>query len=190
MSTGQLVQSTGTRLPDKDARDTAHRSRISFRQPVSVAGFIDAAWWPRSLDLTTELPPLMDTLWTAGREINRIAFNAHAWHPAPRRMRIEDRTVRLGGFATSDPHVVRLSDPSRTERVDILVIAPDTDPAVAQRILDLASKSDNSYRVQEILDQANKGAAPHAGRVSAGSQSRSSSTCVPATRTRSGPVSP
>jgi hypothetical protein len=30
-------------------------ARVSFRQPVSTDGFIDAAWWPRSLDPTKEV---------------------------------------------------------------------------------------------------------------------------------------
>src|SRR6185437_14781281 len=56
-------------------------ARISFRQPVSATGFIDAAWWPRSCDLTTELPPLLDVLWTAAREITRISYHLSAWDP-------------------------------------------------------------------------------------------------------------
>lgn len=94
-------------------------------------------------------------MWTAGREISRIRYELHAWQPAPRRMQIQSRTVRLGGFATGDPHTVRLSDPWGRERIDILVIASDTDPAVAQRIIDIASTSGDPYRAEEILHQAN-----------------------------------
>jgi uncharacterized protein DUF5994 len=159
MTIAQVVRPTSTQQSDDGPRGVTERSRISFRQPVSTGGFVDAAWWPRTRDLTTELPALMDVLWTAGREINRITFNLHAWKPAPRRMRIEGRTVRLGGFVTSDPQSVRLSDPWGAERVDILVIAPETDPAVAQRIFDLASQADNPYRVQEILDEVRGAAA-------------------------------
>jgi len=126
-------------------------ARISFRQPVSATGFIDAAWWPRSCDLTTELPPLLDVLWTAAREITRISYHLSAWDPAPRRLQIEGRRVRLGGFATSNPLTVRLSDLRGQDRIDILVIAPDTDPAVAERVLQLASRADDPYRAEEIL---------------------------------------
>jgi hypothetical protein len=153
MSTAQLLPSVDTQ-PRRDPPLSAEAARISFRQPVSIAGFIDAAWWPRSLDLTTELPPLLEVLWTAAREINRISYNTGAWDPAPRRMRLEGRTVRLGGFATGDPLTVRLSDAWGTERIDILVIAPSTDPAVAQRALLLASEADNPYRADEILIRA------------------------------------
>lgn len=136
------------------SRDTELRSRVRFRQPVSTAGFIDAAWWPRTRDLTVEVPPLMDVLWTAGREINRVTYHLGTWDPAPRRMQIDGRTVRLGGFTVGDPRTITLSDPWGHERVDILLIAPDTDPAHAQRIFDLASDSAHLYRGGEILERA------------------------------------
>jgi len=129
-------------------------ARISFRQPVSTRGFVDAAWWPRSLDLTAELPLLMDVLWTAGREVDRVTYNLRAWGPAPLRMQIEGRTVRLGGCATGDPYSVRLSDAWQRERVDILVIAPETDPVIAERALRLASEADNPLRGVDILRRA------------------------------------
>jgi hypothetical protein len=150
MSTAQLLLPAGAQ-PRHDAPASAEAARISFRQPVSRSGFIDAAWWPRSRDLSTELPPLLEVLWTAAREITRITYNIAAWDPAPRRMRIEGRTVRLGGFTTSDPLTVRLSDAGGAERIDILVIAPTTEPSLAQRALLLASEADSPYRADEIL---------------------------------------
>ncbi len=132
---------------------TADASRVGFRQPVSSAGFLDAAWWPRSRDLAAELPSLMAVLWTAGRDVNRITYNLHAWDAAPRRMKIEGRTVRLGGFASSDPVTVRLSDPWDKERIDVLVIAPDTEADVAARIFAAVEKSDNPFRAHEILER-------------------------------------
>ena len=129
-------------------------ARIRFRQPVSTSGFIDAAWWPRSRDLSAELPPLLDVLWTAVREVTRITYNMAAWDPAPERMRVEGRLVRLDGYATSDPLTVRLSDAWGRERIDVLVIAPATDVAVAGRALLLASEAESPYRAGEILARA------------------------------------
>jgi hypothetical protein len=150
MSTAQLLRPADTE-PRHDPPASIEAARISFRQPVTRSGFIDAAWWPRSHDLTSELPPLLDVLWTAAREITRITYNIAAWDPAPRRMRIEGRTVRLGGFTTSDLLTVRLSDAAGAERIDILVVAPDTDADLAQRALLLASEADSPYRAEEIL---------------------------------------
>jgi len=129
-------------------------SRARFRDPASSAGFIDAAWWPRSRDLPAELPALLDVVWGAGRDINRITYNLSAWDPAPRRLVIDGRTVRLGGFTVGEPHTATLTDAWAHERVDILVIAPDTDPEVAKRALDLASAADSTYRAGELLARA------------------------------------
>jgi hypothetical protein len=160
MTTAQLLPPTGTCLP-ADLGVAEEWARISFRQPVSPAGFIDAAWWPRTLDLTAELPPLVDVLWTAGREINRITYHLLAWDPAPRRVQIQGRTVRLGGFTVGDPHTVTLTDPWGHERIDILVITPSTDPAIAQRIFDIASAAEDPYRADDILDRANRTTTAH-----------------------------
>jgi hypothetical protein len=133
-------------------------ARVSFRQPVSSGGFVDAAWWPRSLDLTMELPPLLDELWTAGREITRVSYNLEFWEPAPRRLNIHGRTVKLGGYRWQNPLLVALVDSWGQERIDVLVIDPTTDPDIALRALALASRSDSTDRAERIMELAAIGA--------------------------------
>jgi hypothetical protein len=79
----------------------------------------------RCLDLTQELPDLLDVLWTAGHEITPATYNIASRQPVPRRMPIQHRTVRLGGLATSDPASVRLSDSWGRERIDCAVCDHD-----------------------------------------------------------------
>jgi hypothetical protein len=69
-------------------------------------------------------------------------------------MRVQGRVVHLAGFTGGDPHTVRLSDPGNQVRIDLLVLAPATDPVVARRALMLASATDSGYRAAEILDGA------------------------------------
>ena len=82
-------------------------ARVSFRQPVSEIGVVDAAWWPRSRGLLAELPALFDVLWTACRDVDRVGYNRPFWEPVPRRMRVDDvpkgihRTRRYAGLASS-----------------------------------------------------------------------------------------
>jgi len=129
-------------------------ARIRFRQPVSTGGYVDAAWWPRSLDLTAELPALLDVMWTAGREISRVTYSIAGWAAAPRRLQVEGRMVRLGGFAASDPLTIRLADAWGTERIDILVIPPATDPEIAHRALRYASETGNPDRAETTMARA------------------------------------
>jgi hypothetical protein len=113
-------------------------ARISFRQPVSELGVVDAAWWPRSRELRAELPSLLDVLWTACRDVDRVGYNLPFWEPVPRRMRVNDRLVRLRGYRSKGPALLTLSDSSGREHVDILVVAPEADADFAERILHLA----------------------------------------------------
>jgi len=113
-------------------------ARISFRQPVTEVGFVDAGWWPRSRDLRAELPALFDVLWTACRDVDRVSYNLPFWEPVPRRMQLEERVVRLRGLRGQDPLLLTLFDSSDNEHIDVLVIPPETDAAFAERILQLA----------------------------------------------------
>src|SRR5690349_10875019 len=106
-------------------------ARVSFRQPVTSAPHVDAAWWPRSRDLEAELPGLLDVLWTAARDVDRVSYPIDSWLPVPRRLTIEGRRVRLGGFVHQDPSMISLRDAWGAERIDILVIPPDAEPDLA-----------------------------------------------------------
>jgi Family of unknown function (DUF5994) len=158
MSTAPTVL-TPDLSPQRNPGTDTPAARVSFRRPISRAGFIDAAWWPRSLDLVAELPALLDVLWTAGRKITRVTYNLGLWDPAPRRIQHQGRTVRLGGFATSDAFTVRLTDAQGGDRIDVLVVVPDTDAALAERTLQLASATDSPYRAPEILSRAGQAGA-------------------------------
>jgi hypothetical protein len=129
-------------------------ARVSFRQPIGTYGFIDAGWWPRSRDLVAELRPLLETLFTAGREVSRVSYNLGFFSPAPRVMQHEGRTVKLGGFKTQNPLVLSLADLGTVERIDLLVIPPETPPEVAERALLLAATSHGTARPAEILASA------------------------------------
>jgi hypothetical protein len=133
MSTLQRPSPSPRPLPAPDGT-----ARISFRQPVTQVGFVDAAWWPRSRDLGAELPALLDVLWTACREVDRVTYSLPSWDPAPRQMRVAERTVNLRGFRRVDPSMLTLFDASGGERINILVVPPEADADFAERVLQLA----------------------------------------------------
>lgn len=141
-----------------DAAKTAEPARVSFRQPVESAGFIDGAWWPHSSDLTAELPALLDVFWSACREIVHVSYNLDHWDAAPRRARIEGRRVRLAGFHGQNPLTVFVSDARHGDTAEMLLIAPDTDPKIAQRALELASVSGGTDRARQMFEHAEAGA--------------------------------
>jgi hypothetical protein len=132
-------------------------ARLSFRQPVSGAGFVDAAWWPHSQDLVAELPALLDVFWTAGREIVRVSYSMEFWGPQPRQVLIHGRTVKLGGHRVQSPLLIALLDSWGREYVDVLVVAPQTAPEVAARALEIASRPGGTERPDEIMAGAQQG---------------------------------
>jgi Family of unknown function (DUF5994) len=139
------------------------RARVRFRQPISKSGYLDAAWWPRTRDLRVELPQLLDVLWTAGREMNRISYNPKAWESAPRRLRVDGRTIHLGWFTDADPLMVTLRNAWGSDQIDVMVIPPDADPDTAQEAMMLASSDDNPYTASDILSRAANRSAPEPG---------------------------
>jgi hypothetical protein len=128
--------------------------RIAFRQPVTDDGLLDAAWWPRSRDLESELPGLLDTLWLAGRDVVRVSYALDYWDRAPRRLRVDGRVVRMGGFHTQIPGLLTLLDAWGRERINVMVVPPDTPPAVADRALALVAGDPNADHPDQVLEHA------------------------------------
>ncbi len=137
--------------------DVPGGARVAFRQPVESAGFVDAAWWPRSTDLRAELPALLDVLWTAGREITRVTYNSDYWGAVERRIQVQGRMVRVGGYQHQNPLLLGLVDAWGNDRLDVLVIPPETDEAVARRALHLAAEPGGTNRPERIMELARLG---------------------------------
>ena len=75
---------------------------------------------------------LLDVLWTACRNVTRVSYNLEFWDAAPRRIEVEGRVVRLGGFRRQSPLLLSLVDTWGREHIDLLVIPPQTDVDVAE----------------------------------------------------------
>ncbi|GAA2086388.1 hypothetical protein GCM10009801_48800 [Streptomyces albiaxialis] len=100
---------------------------------------IDGAWWPRSYDLTAELPSLLAGLPRAWGHITSVMVNGATWPAAPGHVLVGDRIVRLRRtLAASAPNTVILLSPGRG-RWDLLVVPPDTDEESAERLMAAAT---------------------------------------------------
>jgi hypothetical protein len=135
--------------------DTELAARVSFRQPVESTGSVDGGWWPRSTDLAAEIVPLLDVLWTAGREMRRVSYNLDSWDKTPRRIVIEGHLVHLGGYSRQSARVLSVSDARHGDTADLLIIPFDTEPALAHRLLEVASEPGN-LRTPDQMDEATR----------------------------------
>jgi len=113
-------------------------ARVSLTSPGSAPGLLDGAWWPRSRDLSRELPALTDVLDTRWGRITRVTVNPAHWPVIPHKVPVTGHTVLVGWFAEQDPHkLILLSYTSG--RWDLLVIPPETGAAAAARLMSAAA---------------------------------------------------
>jgi hypothetical protein len=109
-------------------------ARTAFKPlPVGRDSVLDGAWWPRSRDLAAELPALLATLAERDVVVARVAYGPDSWEPAGRKARIAGRVIALGWFRTIDPHLVSVTSLDARDRLDLLVVPPDDDKALADR---------------------------------------------------------
>jgi hypothetical protein len=96
---------------------------------------LDGAWWPHSTNLADELPALIAELYRRDFRITRVSYHPELWGPEARRLRADGRVIRLGWFRSTDRHLVSLTGRDGSDRVDLLVVPPDTPSATAARAM-------------------------------------------------------
>jgi hypothetical protein len=129
--------------------------RVSLRADAGSGGSpFDGAWFPRSRDLPVEMPELIAELDRRGVRIERFTYSLDAWTPAPRKVVVQGRVVRSGGFRSMDPQVVCLTWDGGTKRADLLVVPPETDVLTGARALRLCTRRGLPRSPQMVLAAA------------------------------------
>lgn len=117
----------------------APTARLALKPADAPRGLLDGAWWPRSRDLLSELPALIDVLDPTWARITRIAVNPQHWPVIPRKIPVHGHVVKAGWFTPElDPHKLLLLSYS-VGRWDLLVIPPQTDETTATRLMAAAT---------------------------------------------------
>jgi hypothetical protein len=112
----------------------------------------DAMWWPRSRNLTAELPNLNLALRDRCGPLAHVMFNLAFWEATPRRIRIDGQRIRLAGFYKLQPSLV-IATGNDGRRVDLLVISPETDPGAARAMADMRpTEAISTVTAQSIRD--------------------------------------
>ncbi|MFC7305910.1 DUF5994 family protein [Streptomyces monticola] len=109
--------------------------RVALKPPGPPSGLLDGAWWPRSRDLTRELPALTDLLDPLWGRITRATVNPTHWPIVPRKVPVNGHVVKVGWFrAEQDAHQILLLS-YHVGRWDLLIIPPETDATTAARLM-------------------------------------------------------
>nr|WP_106180042.1 DUF5994 family protein [Prauserella shujinwangii] len=96
---------------------------LSKKPKVPTPGYVDGAWWPRSRDLSAELPALATALATRLGPLTRVAYHPAHWDPSARRLRRAGSLAPLGGYRCPGPDTVEVT--TRSGRSVTLVVVLD-----------------------------------------------------------------
>jgi len=111
---------------------------------------LDGGWWPRSTDPVAELPGLVLAIDSVHGPVTGLVLSAEGWDSHPRRLGINGRVLRMGYFS-SQPLSLLTALCANGNRVDLLVVAPDTAGGTADAAMVLAATSGNLVHAQHII---------------------------------------
>ncbi len=112
-------------------------------------GVLDGAWWPRSRDISAELPALITALTEYLGPITRVGLDAGSWDGLPTRLVVEDRVVHIDSFPVGDDTV--LVTRGEADIFSLLVVPPHATPEAARAAMAEAVRADNLTRAEQIL---------------------------------------
>ena len=122
-----------------------HTPRLRLKPKASRSGHVDGAWWPRSDDLTTELPDLIAVLSFRLGAVDRVTYNLDEWASAPVELASGEHAVHLDGHHRQPPHTVEVQDTNRNKMV-LLVVPLQTEPRPRTR------HRDGSRSAEQLLN--------------------------------------
>jgi hypothetical protein len=134
--------------------------RLTLKPTGAAKGFFDGGWWPHSWEPVAEFSALVGALPVGS--VERIGFNLTSWGTAPRRLVVQDRTVRLEGFRSTDPNTVTVIGP-HLDRLTLLVVPPGAPADAAQRALMTVAAGanvDDATRIFAASGALRSGSAP------------------------------
>jgi Family of unknown function (DUF5994) len=124
--------------------------RLRLKPKADCSGYVDGAWWPRSDDLTTELPDLLAVLSVRLGAISRVMYNLNEWRATPTEIVTGRRAVQLDGYRGQPSNTVEVVD-AKSNKIVLLVVPFYTDPDQAHAIVMAAAASGNVSSVDPLL---------------------------------------
>ncbi|TCR24841.1 hypothetical protein EV578_10266 [Streptomyces sp. BK205] len=112
-------------------------------------GVLDGAWWPRSRDITAELPALISALTELLGPVTRVGLDASAWDALPTRLVVDGHVVRIDSFPVGDDTV--LVTRGEADHFSLLVVPPHAAPEAARAAMAEAVRADNVTWAAQIL---------------------------------------
>ena len=124
--------------------------RLRLKPAHRSCGFVQGAWWPRTDQLFTELPPLLAALAPRVGSVDRVIYDETRWAPQSLRMEFRGRSIILEGSATTSTNTLSVIGKG-SGRLVLLVVPPCTNPTRAYTAVMTASKPDDVSTPDELL---------------------------------------
>lgn len=83
--------------------------RLRLKPKANSTGHVDGGWWPRSRDLSAELPALVHVLAVRLNQVTEVAYAVEAWDTPPQQLIVDGKPLRLEGFRSQDQYVLHLT---------------------------------------------------------------------------------
>ncbi|MFI9828111.1 DUF5994 family protein [Streptomyces sp. NPDC051913] len=113
--------------------------RLTLRPPTFPHGPVSGAWWPRSGDLSAELPALIEAFDSSRGRVTRLTAHRDTWDQAPYDVPVAGHTVKAAWLTSGfDPHAIRLFSYG-VGHWDLLVVPPGTEASAAGRMMAAAA---------------------------------------------------
>jgi Family of unknown function (DUF5994) len=125
--------------------------RLHLQPARSANTLLDGGWWPRSTDPMAELPGLVMAIDALHGPVKRLMLNRLDWDSHPRRLGIAGRVVHVGYFASQPTSLLTALSGTSGDRVDLLIVPPDTDSRAAAAAMTLAAAPGNQIHARDIL---------------------------------------
>lgn len=125
------------------------RPRLRLKPKAPTTGYVDGAWWPRSDDLSKEIPDLLAVLSVRLGVIERVIYNLGDWAKAPTEFEMNGEPIRLGG-STGQP-VDTIQVIGDNHKLILLVVPPGTNPELAHDAMMSAAAADNASTIEDLL---------------------------------------
>ncbi|MFE3500547.1 DUF5994 family protein [Kitasatospora sp. NPDC059160] len=125
--------------------------RLSLTPDGASRGRLDGAWWPRSHDLLTELPPLAAELDARWGRVTRVVLNPTHWPVIPHLIPVAGHVVHGGWFLQEQDENEVMVRSYAPRRLDLLVVPPHTGEAEAADLMTAAADPANTRTASELL---------------------------------------
>jgi hypothetical protein len=130
-------------------RPTIGSLRLRLKPPQRSCGFVQGAWWPRSVRLADELPSLLTALSLRFVVIDQVLYRENDWPPTPSSIKHRDRDVILDAVQDS-PNVITVFG-TQFGKLALLVVPPYTDASDAYAAMTTAASVGDASAPDELL---------------------------------------